>query len=570
MSKSLTRIHGWLRRHSLLMVVALGVTLYLPSLDVGFVGDDLYQLAVLDGVDDGMGPIQGQVYPWWVASDFRKDLLRPLADAVFRLDHLLYARGPFGFHVSSLVLWGLLLLVVMIFFRSLESDPRKPSAVLLLAGIFFAFDEAHVLNISWIAYRYSILGALFSVAALWQYHLYRGRDRRRSLWLALFFIWLAFLSAEGSLATVVWIAAYELVLGTGKPAGRVLRVTPFVCSAAVYILAYTATGHANAGSDCFLNQLMQPLALFWQVVTVRLPCLITGALTPVPAEMSFPHVGTGVHWSLAAAWILAGATVVLLVFHVSRREQAQARMMFLGGLISLLPGAAAHPHNFMLLLPTVGLAWVLASYVVDAWRRFRKGLPRGRLALGAAAIFVLVHGILAPAHAVIVTELFRNKSHQALAAAMNSELPGPGEADRARVLLLSTGESSYFIPLLRWAAGLPFPAAVWVVTMGKGEYLFNQTGSNSFGVIVREGDLLANLSAHTCRKDFHLREGERFLQGAMRVTIRKVIGEKVKEFLVAIDLPLDDPKVWLMVWDGKRFVRVPRLPWKYPWRHGRR
>jgi len=572
----------------LLVVVALGVTLYLPSLDVGFMADDVCQLAILDRPDlfpglgpftlytfadgrkDSMGPVQGNIEPWWAAAGFRQNFLRPLASAVFWLDHLLYGRRPFGFHVSSLVLWGLLLLMVMIFFRSLEDDPQKPTAVWLLAGIFFALDDAHLLNISWIANRYSLLGALFSVTALWLYHLYRSRGSRRSFWLALLSIWLAFLSSEGSLATVAWLVAYELVLGRGKTAGRLLRVIPFVSSAIVFVLLYAASGHGAASSECYLNPIVHPLNFFWKAVTVRLPFLVMGALTPVPAELSFRGIGDGVYWPLGTAWLLAAAAIALLLFYVSKSERARERMMLLGGLISLLPGAASYPHNRMLLLPTVGLAWVLADYVIGSWRCFRAGSPRGHLALWASAILVLVHGVLAPVQAVVGTQMFRHKSHQMLAAALDSELPGPDQAQRARVLLLSTSESGLFIPGLRWAAGLPYPAAVWVVTIGNGEYAFNRTGPNSFEVVVRQGDLFTSPSARVCRDDFRLREGEKFRQGAMRVTIRKVAGGKVKNFLVAIDLPLDNPDVWLVAMQGGRFVRVPGMPWKYPWRHRKR
>jgi len=585
MSKRLAATGAWLRRHSVIVVVFLGVLLYLPSLVTGFMADDAYHLGILerpdlfpdlgpfslytfvDGQTDRMGPVQGDLKPWWASENFRQNFLRPVAGIVHWIDHRLYGKSPLGYHISNLILWCLLLLIVMYFFRSLTDDSKRMSAAVLVAGVFFAFDDAHVLNISWIANRYSLLGALFSVGAIWQYHLYRSQGRWLSFCLALILIWLGFFSDEGSLAAPAWIVAYELVLGHGKPARRILCVTPFLCSAAAYLVFYFSMGYGAAGSECYLDPLGNPLAFLWESVVMRLPYLVMGALTPVPAELSFNSIATGAIWPLTLAWLLGGAGLVVLVSHVRHKENATARFMLIGAMFSMLPRILVYPHNRMLLLPSVGLAWVMAAYVFDAGRRWRAVLPRRHLVLGVAVLLVLVHGVLAPIQTVIGNELYRRKSERMLVAALKSDLPDPSRANHARVVLLSTSPSGYFVPGLRWTAGLGYPAAVWVVTMGKGEFSFKRTGSNSFSVVVLEGDLLRNISARVCRDDFNFSEGDRFKQGAMQVVIRRVVEGRVKEFIVAIDRPLDDPDVWLVAWDGERFVRVPPLPWKYPWRH---
>jgi len=585
MSKRLAAIGEWMLRRPVIVVVLLGVLLYLPSLGTGFMADDAYHLGILespdlfpdlgpislytfvDGQADRMGPLQGDLKPWWASENFRMNFFRPVAGIVHWIDHRLYGKSPLGYHISTLILWGLLLLMVMYFFKSLAGDSKRMSAALLVAGVFFAFDDAHVLNIAWIANRYSLLGALFSVGAIWQYHLYRSRGRRMSLYLALIFLWLGFFSDEGSIAAPAWIVAYELVLGHEKPTRRILCMTPFLCSAVAYLVFYFSMGYGAAGSECYLDPLSDPLAFFSESVAVRLPFLVMGALTPLPAELSFNSIGTGAIWPLTLAWLSGGAILIVLVSYVRHKENAAARFMLIGAMLSMFPRIMVYPHNRMLLLPSVGLAWVIADYVLDAGRRWRAMFARRHLALGVAVLLVLVHGVMAPIQTVMGNELHRRKSNRMLDAALKSDLPDPSRADQARVVLLTTSPSGYFVPGLRWAAGLGYPAAVWVVTMGKGEFSFKRTGSNSFSVVVLEGDLLKNIAVRLCRDDFNFSEGDRFKQGAMQVVIRRVVEGRVKEFIVAIDRPLDDADVWLVAWDGERFVRVPPLPWKYPWRH---
>ena len=89
----------------LLVVVAVGVLLFIPTLDDGFMLDDYYQLAHLEDFDrvPEVGPLsiytfadgklnrlphpQGDVLPWWADENLKIDFFRPLAGILHHLDH---------------------------------------------------------------------------------------------------------------------------------------------------------------------------------------------------------------------------------------------------------------------------------------------------------------------------------------------------------------------------------------------------------------------------------------------------------------------------------------------------
>ena len=165
-------------------VVALGLLLFLPSLSIGFFADDWMHLAFMEGMTPLLerGPLDlftfinpgeavinevvGERSPWWTEEGMSARFFRPLTSATHQLDYFLYGRQPLGYHVTSLLLFGLLLAVVMALYRELGRDSGRGPEVALLAGLLYAVDDAHGVNVAWIANRSSLLCAMFVVGAL--------------------------------------------------------------------------------------------------------------------------------------------------------------------------------------------------------------------------------------------------------------------------------------------------------------------------------------------------------------------------------------------------------------------
>jgi hypothetical protein len=559
-----------LARYSLPIVLLCGIILFLPSLGGGFLVDDVYHLAILEQIDElptpglfslytfddgdptSLGPIQGRMASWWASTDFKMNFFRPLSCVFHLLDHRLYGLNPVGYHATTLVLWGLLLAMVVRFYRELARDFDQSPMIALVAGLFFALDDAHALNICWVAHRHVLLGALFSIGAMLHYHRFRKNGKLRSLAWTLLLFGLGLFSAEGSIALVGWAAAYELCLSKDRPVVRLRAAAPILVLALGYLALYRAMGYGSSGSGFYLDPLSNPLDFLWQRIVMGLPFLLTGALTPVNADFGLIMIMSDAWWPLPLAWGMVLLAGLILIPRLLRDRLAS--FMALAALFSLLPGLVAIPHNRMLLLPSVGFAWVLGAYVIGA-------LEAGWFRRLVALLIVAIHGLAAPVQAVLETIKTGEHARFERAVAEKSQMPGESEARNARVVLVSGPEDGLAIAGQRLLLGYPLFKSVWVVSQGKGEYRFDRTGEASFSLKVVSGAILGGIGGLVFREDFSFSEGEQFRQGTMEVTVTKVAGDRLQEIHVTIDRPLDHPDVWMMIWDGSRYVRQRLLPW---------
>jgi len=552
----------------LTVVLAAGVLLFLPTLTDGFMLDDYYQLAHIEEhprlpdvgplsiytfADDSpgrAGEIQGDVLPWWADENLKIDFFRPLACVFYHVDHGLWGRNPVGYHATNLLLWAGLLLALVLFYRRLGGP-----AVVLVAGLFYAVDEAHIINIQWVAARHGLLGVAFSLAALLQYHRFRSGGGRGALAAALGFALLGLLSSEVAVGLASYVLAYELCVAEGPARKRILAAAPVLGLVLGYLVFYWLSGHGARESAFYLSPLQRPVDYLLQTVGVRIPYLMMGSLSTVPADLSLHPDLQNACWPLLLAWGLFALFVLLLLPHLLRDRVS--RFMFLGAFLSLLPQASAWPMNRLLILPTVGFAWVLGSAVVDYFDRFRKKQARRWLLAAAAAVLFIVHGLVAPVQSVIFTRGYSRWIDWMDSTSAVAEMPPQEESPRARVLLLSGPEHGIYFPVIRWAQGRSWPAAVWVISVALGDHRLTRTGPASFFLEVGSPGLLNGVWELLLRKDRDMQVGRRFSRGALQVEIAGVTGGEIRKIAVTLDLPLDSPDVWLLGWTGEGWVRIP-------------
>jgi hypothetical protein len=549
------------KRYPVPLLVLAGVLLYLPSLDNGFNPEDVYQLALMERVSflPEVGPLSlysfpedRSILPWWTTADFRWNFWRPFCCVFHQLDHGLWGREPVGFHGTNLLLWTLVMVSVLLYYRRLAGASKQGSAMILIAGLFFVLDEAHARTIYWIANRCYLLATAASVGSLLLYHRYRTDGKIRNLFGSLVLVMLGLLAYESTAGVVFWVAAYELCLSKDRISKRIGSAAVIVLPIVAYMTVYRLMGYGGEGAQ-YLNPFGQPLQFLAEGLLIRLPFYLLGALTPANAAHYRQFLVSGELWHLFLTWAVVLLAALPLI--TSLRRSPINRFMALGTLGSILLMFTAVPDDRLLLFPTVGSAWVLASFVLKAWRR------RWFWKVTAAIVFI-IHGLVAPLQTEIRVASDKTRIDKYWQAALKSEMPGPGEAERARVLLITSTPNGMFFPLLRWTKDLPYPEAVLVVTAGRGEFAISRTGVNSLSVKILWPDFPQELGGVMTGDEPDFNEGDRFQQGDMEVTIVDAVDGKIREFEVTIDRPLDHPDVWLLSWTGERFVRVQSLPWK--------
>src|SRR5262245_37418961 len=164
----------------LALALSLGLLVQLPTLRIGFFADDYGHQLILRGhgvtpiprwnlYDFGRAPQWAafsrggySLLPWWTDRDWQIRFFRPLTSLSLRLDYALWNREPLGYHVTSLVLWMVLLVLVHRLYEALGLPPR----VAILGLLVFALSHASSFPVGWIAHRNSVLEALFAVSAV--------------------------------------------------------------------------------------------------------------------------------------------------------------------------------------------------------------------------------------------------------------------------------------------------------------------------------------------------------------------------------------------------------------------
>jgi hypothetical protein len=564
------------------LVPVIGTVLFLPSLDGGFYRDDLYHLAILenneqmgdlgplslynlaDGRSDRMGPVQGDMIPWWVSEDFRQNFWRPASCVLHVIDHAIYGMNPVGYHVTNLIIWVFLLVTVVLLYRELAKDFQQSAWTVLLAGLFFALDDAHSLNVTWIAHRYALIGALFSTMSLLHYHRYRRDGSARSILWAMLFFCLGLMSYEGSVGLILWVVAYELCIRRDKWVDSIRAVSPVALVLIVYVAFYGIMGFGNYGSQHILNPLETPWEYVKESFLERLPFLLSGVLTPVQAEMGFGYFLYDKYWLLWLAWGL-GVGALLLFIPVIRKNRV-VMFMVVGGLLTLFTGTTVYPHNRMLLLPSVGIAWMLGACVKEAFSttaadeistrsRILPLVSRWYLRCVALAV-IFIHGVIAPVRLVYEDIGFDRQNQEIRRVALEAEMPEKERSEQARILMLPSFGVSV-VAMYRWYfLNSPYPKAVWAITPPEGDYSIKRTGLNSFELRIMSRRFLRSVYGYPLRTESKIKTGDRFEKGALEVVVREVDDSgDIRRVVFKIDRSLDDEDVWLMVWNGKKFYR---------------
>jgi hypothetical protein len=434
----------------LFWIVLLGVVLHLPALALGFYADDYLHQFALSG-ELPMKPWAlfdfGEVadweefgspgsFPWWTSPDWKARFFRPLASLSMWLDHTVYGARPLGYHVTSLALYALLIVLVHALYRALGLSARLSQGALLL----FVCSTESALPVSWIANRNSLLAVLFTVAAVCAIARHRIWGRRSATLLALACATLAALSKESGAAAFLLVAAFlirERVSSTELTERRwALSAAIGACTLAALHAAVIVFGDYGTNSLFYSMPWKEPLA-YLERLTLLLAASGPALTSPLSTDLMTLLPQIKVTFALASAPFtlgLAGWT------WRSVRGAPAAGFFALWILFTLLPQAAAQISDRLLFGPSVGSSALLAMLIASAFRVSRTMKTPAQV---AAAFLLLIagplSGVILPAHIGVVVAMANDIRKTALTADV-----GPPELGHREVFILQAQNA--FIP----------------------------------------------------------------------------------------------------------------------------
>lgn len=121
----------------------------------------------------------------------------PITSFSYRLDHALWNQNPFGYHLTNVLLFGILCLVLFLFLERLRWLHPKLNLLLVL---LFAAHPIHTETVAHVSYRPEILCFIFFAFALYFFDFYLDSKRWFYLILSLVFSGLSYVSKDTSLA----------------------------------------------------------------------------------------------------------------------------------------------------------------------------------------------------------------------------------------------------------------------------------------------------------------------------------------------------------------------------------
>lgn len=522
---------------------------------------DLYRFS--DGTPQGVRAIvEGGGFPWFTAPGLKLAFFRPLASALWWVDHALFGRYASLYHLHSLG-WYLLLVYIAwrIFRRAL------PPELAGLAAILFAMNDSHAMAVGWLSSRHAPLAASLTLAGLLLHLRAREEDYRPGLPLSLLCYALGLCAGETALGALAYLYAYELLGRTDRATERLKALLPSALLALGYLILYKKLGYGVAGSAGYLDPLTEPAA-FLRAAPERTLLLIGSFLGGVPAdlaslrpEVSAIALGTGAglllifYRALRSAWAALEAT-----------QRRSVRWLGAGAALSLVPNLGGVPGSRLLLMPSLGGVVLLALLFAHSYRSARRGVPGARPLL---ALLLLLQGVRPPLlFSVIVAKL--NQS-AALGARVVGSTELPASAAAAVVVLASSDPllSMFGASALELETGRS-PRAWWTLSMAKCDHEVTRLSADTLELSVKGGRMLDSSGEKLFRNP-----ARRFqigdvvpLRGAEVRVLAEQAGHPTR-IAVRFDRPLDDPTLWFAVWrDGAlRRVSIPEAGQVLPLPH---
>ncbi len=555
----------WLsrRRYAACWIAALGLLLASPALWTEPVADDLLHELLLRS-DPGLRGLEPKtldlfrfasgdpaptralmnegVFPWWTDPSLRLAFLRPLAGLTHWLDWRCFGGRAWWMHFHSLAWYAALLGVLALVYRRFA-----PPATAALALLFYAVDDAHAPTVGWIANRNAIIALCFSLLALGAHAEWRTSGRTELRWRAPVWLGLGLLAGESGIAGAAYLLAYALFVERGPLRTRARSLLGPLLVLIAWRVAYVQLGYGTSGSGVYVDPLTSPLT-FVQTLAERVPVLLLAAIALPWSDFweVYPLVSP---WAGPAVWCFAVVVLAGLALFLKPlfRESATARFWAAGTAFSALPAASTFPHDRLLLAVTVGWMALLAELLTT--------VVRSRSREFWLSALVLIHGVAAPlllpVRASQVDQLSR------LLQRSTREFPDPAALADSTVVLLNPPADPFaaYLPLYFQAQQRARPRHFLWLTSGVSPVRVRRLDARTLSIRPEAGYLChsAQLMLRSTARPLALGDTVLLEAATLQVTALTADGRPA-EIRVRFALPLGDPALVLMSWNGDRYV----------------
>ena len=390
-------------------IVIATIAIYLPSLRNGWVFDDWQEFVQNNQIHSWSFVSKSFIHDIWWFRDPDKlpqsAYYRPLENAWFAANALLFGMRPVAWHLAKLVLHAL---VVILCFRVAQLLTGEIATALLSAAIF-AVMPAHVEAVVWASSIPEPLSTAFELGAL-IFVIGRKPGWSRGLFAALILYACATLTHESAILFPLIIAAYAFLIERRRAGESIRLAAPFIAIALAYLCARL---YVLGADDFFGAPYSQTLAaLGWAKLAPphgALDIVLTApaVLLEYLGVLTMPGIAGPAHdvnWIASAAPITiisVGVLAVLAAIASAAAWRSSHRNLYVfcaaWSLLTLAPSMKLNALNALVqdrLLYAPSFGWSLAI-AIAAVQLAAVG-PRARTAVaGATAVVLAAYAISA-------------------------------------------------------------------------------------------------------------------------------------------------------------------------------
>lgn len=552
------------RRLALPMSLLVAVGLSLPTLGLGFFLDDYVMLGLIEerfSFDTPMvnlyASFMDAINVWWKSPDAHFAFWRPLTSALIRLDHFLFGHDAFFYHVQLLLGLAALIAVCHRLYQRDFSPAIAGSALLILA-----VDESHAYTSGTICNGHTIVSLVPALLGLLAYLRWRESGWRPGAGLALLGFAVGLLGGETAFAVMAYPLSYEVFAAAGPVKKRLRAMAPLAVLGIAYVGFYRAMDLGPGQIGSYLNPLEQPPAELLSGLSVYLPIYLTNLLAAVPTDLGMKEP------NLLVPVLIAGATLPLLLFvgwrkvrdQLSRPNRKALSWWVPGALGALLPMAFAPPSERQLLPSAIGIAPLLASFLVVSWHTWSHPRTYRRPRWNTVAAMVLLLGLhlgVAPWNRVRTQQEIAQLSAtlEAQAARIHVITGSTDPGIYAVILVNGSFMTSYYVPRILAEKWSPTP---WGL-LSNAPYKHRLTRSGTRTLLLEP---VGGAMLHTPPERMVLTAGEKLSVGETFRTelftaeILQHEEEGPTQVAYHFDRDLDDPALVLLAWESGRLTRL--------------
>ncbi|MFA7403184.1 MAG: tetratricopeptide repeat protein [Pelobacteraceae bacterium] len=373
------------------ILFAVAVGLYSPTLLNGFVGDDyVYFIGnrAISTFDLRTIMLHGAI-----GSDYC-----PLRDLAFALDFKFWGARPFGFHLTNIILYGITAVAVKYLFAGFtnllaDRNERREHAAdtekkVFWVALLFAIHPVHREVVYAIYNRGALLTTLFCIFSCLAFMRFLRDDSRkvRNYAIALFCCLLAFMSREYGIILPLLLVVLVLCHEPSRRLSMLYRTIPFFIAAALFYYKFKkvaiAASYISTETEPFISMVISKVLVAFKIM-VYYPVRLLPVEIPVRR-----YFGTSSDIiDVAAVAIVAG--VLIAAFAMRRRYPILllSLLLYLSCLIPVLNFFKTNPivSDRYAYLPSLGLFFALTAISLHGWRRY---VPVALVALTAAWVMV--------------------------------------------------------------------------------------------------------------------------------------------------------------------------------------